>query len=58
MSDAPSPLRRLCWIFPDRESTRMGATRAAAFRDTYADVATDLFVADSPVPARPGGVTR
>lgn len=39
---APSTLRRLCWLFPDRESTRTNAKWKASFWDTYAEVAKDL----------------
>ncbi|MER7274247.1 hypothetical protein ABT369_07325 [Dactylosporangium sp. NPDC000244] len=35
-------LRRLCWLFPDRESSRTSATWNAAFWQTYAEVAKDL----------------
>ncbi|MQA28121.1 MAG: hypothetical protein GEU94_22340 [Micromonosporaceae bacterium] len=41
-SDAPNPLRRMCWIFPDRESTRTGAMWRHYFWDMYAEVAADL----------------
>ncbi|MEV0270427.1 hypothetical protein AB0H43_16725 [Hamadaea sp. NPDC050747] len=37
-----STLRRLVWLFPDRESTRMGAKWGAAFWDAYTDVAKQL----------------
>ncbi|GAA1082467.1 hypothetical protein [Kitasatospora arboriphila] len=33
------PLRRMCWIFPDRESTRTGAMWKHYFWDMYAEVA-------------------
>lgn len=42
MTEATSSLRRICWLFPDRESTRMGAKWGAAFWDMYQDVAKEL----------------
>jgi hypothetical protein len=36
------PLRRLCWIFPDRESTRATAMWHPFFWDLYAEVAAEL----------------
>ena len=36
------PLRRMCWIFPDRESTRAAAMWRGFFWDLYAEVAEDL----------------
>ena len=45
---APGPattLRRMCWIFPDRESTATAASWQHIFWDLYADVAADLGVA-------------
>ncbi|WP_083975975.1 ATP-grasp domain-containing protein [Kitasatospora azatica] len=36
------PLRRMCWIFPDRESTRATAFWQDFFWDLYAEVAEDL----------------
>ncbi|MCU7826992.1 RimK family alpha-L-glutamate ligase [Kitasatospora sp. DSM 101779] len=33
------PLRRMCWIFPDRESTRTGAMWKHYFWDMYAEIA-------------------
>ncbi|WP_426367939.1 ATP-grasp domain-containing protein [Streptomyces sp. E-08] len=39
---ATGPLRRMCWIFPDRESTRMAGTWHAMFWDLYAEAAADL----------------
>jgi glutathione synthase/RimK-type ligase-like ATP-grasp enzyme len=42
MPDETSTLRRMCWLFPDRESTRTGARWAAAFWDTYAEVAKEV----------------
>ncbi|MEV8633897.1 hypothetical protein AB0395_19780 [Streptosporangium sp. NPDC051023] len=39
---ATSTLRRMCWIFPDRESTRTGAMWRHYFWDMYADVAAEL----------------
>ncbi|MFF2954158.1 RimK family alpha-L-glutamate ligase [Kitasatospora sp. NPDC057965] len=38
----PGPLRRMCWIFPDRESTRTTATWRHYFWDLYAEVAEEL----------------
>ena len=35
-------LRRMLWIFPDRESSRMSARWGAAFWDAYEEVAKDL----------------
>jgi len=35
-------LQRMCWIFPDRESTRTGAKWNAAFWQTYQEVAKEL----------------
>ena len=35
-------LRRLCWLFPDRESTRTMATWNAAFWQTYQEIAKEL----------------
>lgn len=35
-------LRRMCWIFPDRESTRATAMWHDFFWDVYAEVAADL----------------
>ncbi|MFG2041119.1 RimK family alpha-L-glutamate ligase [Dactylosporangium sp. NPDC048998] len=35
-------LRRMCWLFPDRESSRTSATWNAAFWQTYAEVAKEL----------------
>ncbi|NUW33920.1 hypothetical protein HTZ77_21150 [Nonomuraea sp. SMC257] len=37
-----SSLRRMCWIFPDRESTRAQAMWHPFFWDMYADVAEEL----------------
>lgn len=37
-----SSLRRMCWIFPDRESTRATAMWHPFFWDIYAEVAADL----------------
>ncbi|MFE2410053.1 MULTISPECIES: RimK family alpha-L-glutamate ligase [unclassified Kitasatospora] len=45
MSQSPTPdgpLRRLCWIFPDRESSRMAALWHPFFWDLYAECAADL----------------
>jgi len=42
MTEAMSTLRRMCWLFPDRESTRTSATCDAAFWRTYAEVAKDV----------------
>ncbi|MFF0558534.1 RimK family alpha-L-glutamate ligase [Streptomyces sp. NPDC004266] len=39
---AAGPLRRMCWIFPDRESTRTAETWHAVFWDLYAEAAEDL----------------
>ncbi|MFJ9574972.1 RimK family alpha-L-glutamate ligase [Streptomyces sp. NPDC101191] len=39
---ATGSLRRMCWIFPDRESTRSTASWHAMFWDLYAEVAEDL----------------
>lgn len=36
------PLRRMCWIFPDRESTRSTDVWHAMFWDLYGEVAEDL----------------
>ncbi|MFF2040819.1 RimK family alpha-L-glutamate ligase [Kitasatospora sp. NPDC058170] len=36
------PLRRMCWIFPDRESTRMTATWQHFFWELYAEAAAEL----------------
>jgi hypothetical protein len=38
-------LRRMCWIFPDRESTRTAAQWDAAFWSTYQQVAEELGLA-------------
>ena len=35
-------LRRMCWVFPDRESTRATAMWHPFFWDLYAEVAADL----------------
>lgn len=35
-------LQRMCWIFPDRESTRTSAKWNAAFWHTYAEVAKEV----------------
>lgn len=35
-------LQRICWVFPDRESTRTAAKWSAAFWRTYAEVAKDV----------------
>src|SRR5690349_6415673 len=35
-------LQRMCWIFPDRESTRAAAQWNAAFWSTYQEVAAEL----------------
>jgi glutathione synthase/RimK-type ligase-like ATP-grasp enzyme len=37
-----SPLRRLCWVFPDRESTRARAMWHPFFWDMYAEIAEEL----------------
>lgn len=37
-----STLRRLCWVFPDRESTRTGAMWNHLFWEAYAEAAADL----------------
>ncbi|MFJ1751782.1 RimK family alpha-L-glutamate ligase [Kitasatospora sp. NPDC088134] len=44
MSEAvpDGPLRRMCWIFPDRESTRSGAMWRHYFWDLYAETAAEL----------------
>ncbi|HEX6873972.1 MAG TPA: hypothetical protein VF163_22965 [Micromonosporaceae bacterium] len=42
MTEVTSTLRRICWLFPDRESTRTGARWAAAFWQTYAEVAKEV----------------
>ncbi|GAB3802655.1 ATP-grasp domain-containing protein [Micromonospora zhanjiangensis] len=42
MPEETTTLRRMCWLFPDRESTRTGAKWAAAFWDTYVEVAKEL----------------
>ncbi|MFD0632175.1 hypothetical protein ACFQ9X_11785 [Catenulispora yoronensis] len=42
MTDTTSTLRRLCWLFPDRESTRTNAKWKASFWDLYSEVAKDL----------------
>jgi len=42
MTDTMSTLRRMCWLFPDRESTRSAGKWAAAFWDTYAEVAKEV----------------
>jgi glutathione synthase/RimK-type ligase-like ATP-grasp enzyme len=41
-SAATSTLRRMCWVFPDRESTRGAAMWHPFFWDMYAEVAADL----------------
>lgn len=41
MAEGPSTLRRMCWLFPDRESTRTGARWDGAFWQTYAEVAKE-----------------
>lgn len=38
----PNSLRRMCWIFPDRESSRATAMWQPFFWDLYADVAAEL----------------
>jgi hypothetical protein len=38
----PTTLRRMCWIFPDRESTRAAAMWHPFFWDLYAEVAAEL----------------
>ncbi|WP_229847871.1 ATP-grasp domain-containing protein, partial [Kitasatospora griseola] len=42
MSEASAPLRRMCWIFPDRESTRSGAMWKHYFWDMFAEVAAGM----------------
>ncbi|MFI6844425.1 hypothetical protein OG535_37800 [Kitasatospora sp. NBC_00085] len=42
LANDPGPLRRMCWIFPDRESTRMTATWHHFFWDLYAETAEEL----------------
>lgn len=37
-----STLRRMCWVFPDRESTRAKAMWHPFFWDMYAEVAADM----------------
>ena len=37
-----SALRRMCWVFPDRESTRAAAIWHPFFWDLYAEVAAEL----------------
>ncbi|MEU9132052.1 hypothetical protein AB0D08_28770 [Kitasatospora sp. NPDC048540] len=60
----PGPLRRMCWIFPDRESTRATAMWQDFFWDLYAEVAEesgmswtrhapDAVTVDATDPARP-----
>ncbi|PZG55367.1 hypothetical protein C1I98_03735 [Spongiactinospora gelatinilytica] len=39
-----STLRRMCWIFPDRESTRATAMWHTFFWDMYAEVAAELGI--------------
>jgi hypothetical protein len=41
-SDPPTTLRRMCWIFPDRESTLTGAMWRHYFWDMYAEIAEEL----------------
>lgn len=41
-SDAIGSLRRMCWIFPDRESRRSGAMWRDIFWDAYAQVAEEI----------------
>jgi glutathione synthase/RimK-type ligase-like ATP-grasp enzyme len=41
MTDAMSTLRRLCWLFPDRESSRTAAKWGGAFWQTYVEVAKE-----------------
>ncbi|MFF7593136.1 RimK family alpha-L-glutamate ligase [Kitasatospora purpeofusca] len=36
------PLRRMCWVFPDRESTRTTATWRYLFWDLYEEIAEEL----------------
>lgn len=40
-----STLRRMCWVFPDRESTRATAMWHPFFWDHYAEVAADMGLA-------------
>jgi glutathione synthase/RimK-type ligase-like ATP-grasp enzyme len=42
MTEETGTLRRMCWLFPDRESTRTGAKWSAAFWETYAEVAKEV----------------
>jgi hypothetical protein len=41
-SAVPGTLRRMCWVFPDRESTRAKAMWHPFFWDHYAEVAQEL----------------
>ncbi|WP_051942922.1 ATP-grasp domain-containing protein [Streptacidiphilus rugosus] len=60
----PGPLRRMIWVFPDRESTRTGAMWKHYFWDLYGEVAEELgmnwtrhspdaVTVDGTVPGRP-----
>ncbi len=42
MTESMSTLQRMCWVFPDRESTRTAAKWNAAFWSTYQEVAKDV----------------
>ena len=42
MSNNESTLRRIIWLFPDRESTRTQAKWSGAFWETYAQIANDM----------------
>jgi glutathione synthase/RimK-type ligase-like ATP-grasp enzyme len=55
MTDSTSTLRRMCWLFPDRESTRTAAKWDAAFWQTYVEVAKEVDLSWERV--APEGVT-
>lgn len=42
MTKPTSTLRRLCWLFPDRESSRTAAKWSGAFWQTYVEVADEV----------------
>ncbi|MFC7547910.1 RimK family alpha-L-glutamate ligase [Plantactinospora sp. GCM10030261] len=44
-TDNTGPLRRICWVFPDRESTRQAALWRGVFWTAYERVAAELGMA-------------
>jgi hypothetical protein len=60
-SASTSTLRRMCWVFPDRESSRSKAMWQHYFWDIYAEVAAEMgltWTRDSPAAITVDSMTR